>query len=88
MLPTAPVFSQNQPMMMAGPAYYSEPGCGYMEPNCGMMSGPVMECGCGFDSGACSNCTTCSSGCCGDGGVPTTTGAAPEKFVDPAPTAE
>jgi len=89
-MPQAPVFAQAAPQMMAAPAYYSEPGCGYMEPNCGAPSmvgyGPMMDCGCN-DCGSCG----CDSGCssCGcDGGVGAPVGPPAESFVDPTPAAE
>ncbi|MCI0331951.1 MAG: hypothetical protein L0228_01845 [Planctomycetes bacterium] len=78
--------SSCQPAMMAQPAYYAEPSCGYVETGCGMpygnvvAYGPMMDCGpCGCEGGMC-------SGGFSDGGV--LSAPAPEQFVDPRPSGE
>jgi hypothetical protein len=77
-----PQQAMGQPMMHpAQPAYYAEPGCGYVESSCGgpmtgMVSyGPEMPVEYG----------PCDSGCC-DPGVANP--PVPEPYIDPRPMAE
>jgi hypothetical protein len=57
-----------QMFTQAQPAYYSEPGCGYVEAGCGapFMGGNVV----GYGPSMPCDCGACDSGCCGADSAP------------------